>query len=565
MSTVLNLKLAVIVVLGLAASCCGQSSEWSASEYHATVDVAADGSAVVLERWEVTCAERSPGRDFHGFCRTLPVEAPGPLGSRHRVFLKVVRVADEQSRPLPHSVRTWRDQFELKIPLEPQPGATRTLQVSYFIRNLVRPYPDHDEVYWDLTGGGITSPIERASAEVMLPAEAAGAIRSQAFVMGPSGGPLLPQIHGATVQFQSWHALRPGARLVVDVFVPKGVFRMPSWATRAEWFIEANPVVLLPAVVLFLMLAIRALKGGAPAVVAIAYGPPAGLTPAEAGMLLDDSFDPRDVTATLVDLAVRGYLRIEEDRDALAGHPDYVLRLLRGREDWHTLALHEQTMIFNIFYGGQWTKLSSLRLRFAVALPAMRSAVLNALLDKGMYRVEPRAIHVYRVAAVALVAGLFALAQVSGVVAVFQSGLLAVAAFIASAALVYWFGRHLTAKTLRGARTAAQIEGFREFLSRVDADRLERLPAGAFQQYLPYAMALGVEHRWAGTLAGIGRELPEWYQVAGGDGFDARLWAHSVDAMSRQASGVFASVPRTGRLFGAHSHASEPTTAASPR
>ena len=45
------------------------------------------------------------------------------------------------------------------------------------------------------------------------------------------------------------------------------------------------------------------------------YEPPPGMTPAEAGTLLDDSIDPRDITSTMVDLAVRGYMKIEETDD----------------------------------------------------------------------------------------------------------------------------------------------------------------------------------------------------------------------------------------------------------
>ena len=42
------------------------------------------------------------------------------------------------------------------------------------------------------------------------------------------------------------------------------------------------------------------------------YEPPPGMSPAEAGALIDDTIHPRDITSTLVDLAVRGYVKIEE-------------------------------------------------------------------------------------------------------------------------------------------------------------------------------------------------------------------------------------------------------------
>ena len=52
--------------------------------------------------------------------------------------------------------------------------------------------------------------------------------------------------------------------------------------------------------------------------VAPMYEPPKGFTPAEAGTLLDDVIHPRDITSTLVDLAVKGYIKIKET--ARRGH-----------------------------------------------------------------------------------------------------------------------------------------------------------------------------------------------------------------------------------------------------
>ena len=65
----------------------------------------------------------------------------------------------------------------------------------------------------------------------------------------------------------------------------------------------------------------------------------------------------------------------------------------------------------------------------------------------------------------------------------------------------------MTAKTVTGGRTRVAVLGFQEFMNRVDADRLKRMPPDTFEKYLPYAMALGVEHRWAQAFAGIVQTL----------------------------------------------------------
>ena len=58
----------------------------------------------------------------------------------------------------------------------------------------------------------------------------------------------------------------------------------------------------------------------------VQYEPPEDLTPAEAGTLIDNAADMRDITATMVDLAVRGYIRIEEREESK------LFGLMKGKE-----------------------------------------------------------------------------------------------------------------------------------------------------------------------------------------------------------------------------------------
>ena len=50
----------------------------------------------------------------------------------------------------------------------------------------------------------------------------------------------------------------------------------------------------------------------------VMYEPPAfenrPLTPAEVGTLVDEKLDPRDITSSIVGLAVKGYVSIEETK-----------------------------------------------------------------------------------------------------------------------------------------------------------------------------------------------------------------------------------------------------------
>jgi hypothetical protein len=534
-------------LLALAASVSAQGAPgWQLRDFHSIVNVAGDGSAVILERLDLSCLQMAPGKEFHGIQRLIPVESTGPLGTKRRLYLKALGVTDGDGHTLPYRVRIWGGQTEIRVPMLGRTGDSRTVEVGYFIHNAVRYNPDHDEVYWNLTSSTLPMPAEQASATVFLPEKAIEGLRAQGFISGPYGGTLSGQVNGASVEFVAPRGVGAHEAFAVEVVVPKGVFHRPWWPWRALWFMESNPILFMPLMVFLVMLWIRRLKGNLPTVgVVTEYEPPQGLTPAEAGTLLTDRVEPRDITATLLDLAVRGYVKIEEDNSE--GHPDYIIRLMKPRDQWRGLTNYEIDMLFNTFYGGQWTKLSSLKLRFVVAVPSMRTGILNALIDKGMYRVDPVSAQVYRMVLAILVGLLLLAVPFTGWIKLYDAGPLAVALVAASVLIVYVMGRNLTAKSLVGMRACAAVEGFREFMERVDADRLKRASPKQVERCLPYAMALGVEHNWAEHFAGITEEWPEWLVVARAEGIDPTRWTRSLGSMAQEAETVFTAQTRTGR------------------
>jgi len=90
-----------------------------------------------------------------------------------------------------------------------------------------------------------------------------------------------------------------------------------------------------------------------------------------------------------------------------------------------------------------------------------------------------------------------------------------------------------------------QIKGFQEFMNRVDADRLKRMPPDTFEKFLPYAMALGVEHNWAKAFEGIIQNPPTWYQSSDGHMFSTFYFVNSLGSLTHTASSTFVSAPRS--------------------
>jgi uncharacterized membrane protein len=119
-------------------------------------------------------------------------------------------------------------------------------------------------------------------------------------------------------------------------------------------------------------------------------------------------------------------------------------------------------------------------------------------------------------------------------------------AAVLTAAVICGFGWFMPARTISGARARLNALGFEDFLGRVEADRMERMPQTpqTFEKYLPFAMALGVERKWVAAFEGVCKEPPSWYRAPAGSTFRPLLFANSLSNMSARAGQVLASAPR---------------------
>jgi uncharacterized membrane protein len=519
--------------------------DWRVSDFHTTVGIDREGAAVINERITLVFSG-----EFHGVHRFIPIEYPGPHGSNYTLFLRVRRVTDGAGNPLRYERSTSNGALDLKIYIPDATDATRTVAIDYSSPNAVRFFPDHDEFYWNVTGNDWPVPIDHASAFVHLPENASGGLRAQAFtgVYGSQERAAEATVEGANVNFETTGPLTMRGGLTIDIFIPKNVLSEPGPLRRAAWFVGSNPIVLLPPWAFVVMFGLWWFKGRDPKPglsVAPMYEPPQGMTPAEVGALVDDSVHPRDITSTLIDLAVRGYVKIEEvaERGIIFTHKDYVFHLLRPREQWSGLAPHERVMLEHVFADGAETRLSSLKNRFYTAIPVIREDIMSALKTKGMYLLDPGSANAYTFLGAAFVAAPFVIAAMLHYPVFASVGLLLLALLLA--ALIVWlFGRQMTAKTLQGARTRVAVLGFQEFMNRVDADRLKRMPPNTFEKFLPFAMALGVEHHWAQAFAGIVQNQPSWYVGPNGTMFNPILFSSSMHSMAADMHQVFVSSPR---------------------
>jgi hypothetical protein len=539
------LVLLVSVFTGVA-----QAKSWRVADFQDSITVSVDGSAVVTER--ITLVFEG---EWHGIHRTIPIEYPGPNGTNYELFLAVTSITDGSGGKLKYDSSTKDGFRDLKIYIPDAVDATRMVEIAYQVRNGTRFFDSHDEFYWNVTGNDWPVPIDHASATVRFPMFAAGSLRAQAFtgVYGSTQRDATATVDGAEAHFETTNPLPMRGGLTIDLYIPKDVLKEPSALAKFFWFVGGNPIVFLPVVTFLGMFVLWWWKGRDPdpgVSVAPMYDPPPGISPAEAGTLLDDSIHPRDITSTIVDLAVRGYIKIEEtaDKTLVFTNKDYIFHLLKPREQWGAdLVPHERVMLENVFAARPDTRLSSLKNRFYTAVPVIRQDIMAALKNKGIYLLDPDSANGYSVVAAIAIVAVFGILQYLGWANFFNSALLLVVCVPLSALIFWLFARVMSAKTMKGARTQVAVLGFQEFMNRVDADRLKVMPPTTFEKFLPYAMALGVEHHWAQAFAGIVKDPPQWYVGPGGyvGGFNPIFFSSSMHSMASDMHQVFVSAPRS--------------------
>ena len=521
------------------------------SRFDVELQVLSGGDLLVTE----TVSPRFEGA-WNGIERLIPVEYRTPQGFNYSLLLDRVTVTDEQGTPLTFESSRERHYRNLKIWIPGATDATRTFVLKYRVRNGLKFFEDHDELYWNVTGDEWDVPIEQASARIILPPQTTG-IRAQAFTgaYGAREEAATVEVVGAGVRMTMTRALGFREGLTAVVGWGKGIVAAPTAVDRTRTFLVSNWALGIPLFVFIVMYRLWATRGRDPRLrpITVLYEPPDRLTPAEAGTLVDESPDTRDLTATVVDLAVRGYLRIAEQKSehlfGLWSSTDYRFHRTKPSREWTTLPVYERLLLEALFKDSTTddVSLSSLENRFYRSLPPIQDAIFESLQRRKYYTQRPdRVKQGYLIGGIVLgmllTFALSALADRWGLAPLTFLG-----AGALSGLIVVGFGRIMPARTLQGSRALEGVLGFEEFLTRVEADRFDRVikTPELFEKFLPYAMALGVEKNWAGAFESIVTTAPAWYQGADIAQFNTRGFTSRMGDMAARTGTTMTSAPRS--------------------
>ncbi len=349
-------------------------------------------------------------------------------------------------------------------------------------------------------------------------------------------------------------ALRSGEGITVEVTMPGDAVSRPGWTSEAAaWLADNFPFAIFPATLGLCMAAwFPATSGrdlpGRGAIV-VNYEPPDKLSPAEVGTLIDERVDQRDVSAVIIDLAVRGYLKIEEiaSNSWFSSGKDYRFTKIKPPDGLKTF---EKKLHSKLFDGKVSVLMSDLATKFYPVIGEVKSDLYRSLTQGGYFDGNPKTVR-----GTFLGLGLLALAVSLGLSALFQFWMIGrvfvlpiAVAGVLSAIVVVVISRIMPRKTQKGRIAWEQITGLEEYIRRAEVDDIQAQDRrGVFERLLPYAIIFGLSNRWAKAFAGLYTQPPDWYQPVDATNYSTWRLTNDID---RSISSMNQSLPAMPRSTG---------------
>jgi uncharacterized membrane protein YgcG len=525
-------------VLAMSARAGASAAPERIKSYDVDITIQRDDSILVEEQivYDFGASQR------HGIVRDIPVRSR--YNSRYD-RIESVDVQQVSSPDAPHQYQVADNGSSVQIKIG-DPGQLITGQHTYRIRYLVHDsltaFADHDELYWNATGAQWDVPIDQVTVRVSAPAAPTRA----ACYAGPPGSTSKCQRAGIADGAASFAqaGLPPHEAFTIVVAIPKGAVATPHLVLQERWSLQraftATPATLGASGGLLALLAAGGLVlvrrrqaamsassgGGAaqpPAGPASASRepamqpvPPEGVPPGLAGALADRGVvRRRHVTATIVDLAARGYLRIE---DAPRGkrHPQPDWRLVRLGKAGGLLE-HEQIVLDGLFKNAkprrdETSVLLSKSGGADAVLEQARDAMYREMTARGWYTARPdRVRRHWGIISVAV----FCISLGAEIAAIIVTDLALVPLPLVLAALVLIaMVRKMPVRTAAGNDLASQARGFRSYLQTTAVQQAcSAGQPGLLYDYMPYAIAFGCTGQWDTMSAALPEDAgPAWYQ-----------------------------------------------------
>ena len=467
----------------------------------------------------------------HGIYRFIPTTKTSQDKKTYKLDFSNFIVTKNGGNAEPYKITQTENQIELKIGIkEIFVTGINTYTISYKVAGALTYFSDHDELYWNVTGNEWTVPISISTSEVIF--EFPGKIQKEDIkttcYTGISSSNASNCSHFAddqlTANIKSNLTLLAGEGLTFAVSFPKNIVAVlepEEFVSFWDSFIGKLVSLLLgilaliwyvglPFYIVYRWIRYGRDPKGTVGITTAWFDPPKTqdgkrfLTPGEVGALGDETVDMKDISATIVDLARRGYLIIDEKKKG-----DFYLIKKKDVDDG--LLTYEKTTLTKFFDGEKEIRIKDQELSSEVA--EVKNEMYEQVVADKLFDKNPQTTRTgyYVVAGIALFTGNF---------------FLAIVAFL--------FGRVMPRKTVFGVEAKNVAFSLKNFLSSQKRQlEFQADKQMMFERLLPFAVAFGVEKIWAKRFESLNLSQPNWYHSYSSTHFSSYLLVNSLNSSFR--------------------------------
>lgn len=531
----LPLLLATALVLAIPGAVFAKSVVWTNYDFDVTVQT--NGDLRVVETQVIDFQ----GGPFHEGFATIPLENTDGITD---VSVSENGIPYKEGSNGPGYFVTSNDGNTLTVDwgMNSTTDETRTFQLAYTVHGAVRQYASGDILRYGLialSSGDDDFTIYSSKATIHL----------------PDGGPIIndPDSIGAPMQwqtaldngsvtYQSTGSFNASDGFAIEVVFKHGAITgpVPTWQAaydrQATYDSTVKPIIDLTlwAISLAMLVAVPGLlyliwylfgRDPSPSI-APDYlpEPPSDLPPGLAGVLIDERADLRDVTASIIDLARRGFLTMEEGQAAGAFATTAKTYTLHKAGNGGPLRPYEQLLYTSLFSAGDAVNMNAMPAAFFNALPRIENLMYEEVVKAELFRSNPETARShYRTVGVILVG----VAVLAGCLLSTLTETVTVSVLCPVVPIVLFglglaiLASYMPARTRKGAEESAKWKAFQTYLGNIQKYKDLGSAADQFEKFLAYAIAFGLERRWIGAFSQAPAQsggfvpIPMWYRPWG--------------------------------------------------
>lgn len=529
--------------------------------FHAEYAIYNDVHGGRMEVVETFAIQFTPNTEKHGPIRAIPTKYQNV---DHR--LRIISVKKD-GQDEPYSTSSQNDNRVLKIGHADVfvTGQTHTYELRYEVRNIINflEDKDFDEWYWDINGDQWSHPFENVSGEVRMPEDwdfqglPSASCYTGRFGITESVCTIARTETGFT--FAADKTLLANENLTVAVPLHKGLFEprnTSDWLRENVLQFAGITCGLALAAVSFRQWYLWGRDHKGRGTIVPQFEPPKGLTPAEVGLLNDYYVHDSDLTATIIDLAVRGYIRIHDEETKKLGvlkSRSFTLELTNAK--FAGLKQHEKSLLNALFktttVGTKQVVKDLDRDSMYRTVTGVRSQLKKSLTKEyGLFDASPTRAYVIVGITLGIITGLFIFGAAT-------AGWGWIVGSIVAALVSIWALIFMGRRSHAGVEAYEHIKGLKLYMDTAEKDRLAMMQSvdrpyaepshtvELYEKLLPYAVALGVEKSWSKQFENIYKQQPDWY-TGNMSTFNAVYFTNSLaSGISSMNSGFSASTSST--------------------